>query len=107
DRGDGDQSRSRARSSISLCRVIRTARPDREGDARVGGNVGGACSRRRLTGRYAPRQTHHRSARFQVTVPTPPLDAVGVTYLSSSPFAVTISLFCVVPFQLGNVAAST
>jgi multidrug efflux pump subunit AcrA (membrane-fusion protein) len=46
-------------------------------------------------------------ARFQVTVPTPPLDAVAVTYLSSSLFAVTIERFCSVPFQFGNVALST
>ena len=46
-------------------------------------------------------------ARFQVTVPTPPLDAVAVMYLSSSLPAVTIDRFCSVPFQFGNVALST
>ena len=46
-------------------------------------------------------------ARFQVTVPIPPLEAVGVTYFSSSRVAVESRRFCYVPFQLGKVARST
>ena len=46
-------------------------------------------------------------ARLQVTVPTPPLDAVGVMYLSSSLLLDASSRFCSVPFQLANVALST
>ena len=43
---------------------------------------------------------------FQVTVPMPPLDAVGVTYFSSSLFATTISRCC--PARpVRNVARST
>src|SRR6185437_12496184 len=112
DRGNENHARKRAkrafraRSFRSSCRVDN----DRSVRSRRRSSGGREVPEERVvaeTGRYAPRQTHHRSARFQVTVPTPPLDAVGVTYLSSSPFAVTISLFCVVPFQLGNVAAST
>ena len=34
----------------------------------------------------------------QVTIPTPPLEAVAVIYLSSSLLAVTIDRFCSVPF---------
>jgi hypothetical protein len=50
---------------------------------------------------------HIYFARFQVTVPTPPLDAVGVMYLSSSLLPEESKRFCSVPFQLGNVALST
>ena len=46
-------------------------------------------------------------ARLQITVPTPPLDAVGVMYFSSSWSRDEISRFCSVAFQLGNVALST
>ena len=54
-----------------------------------------------------PMRTARYLARFHVTVPIPPLEAVGVIYLSSSLLAVTISRFCSVPFQFGNVALST
>ena len=46
-------------------------------------------------------------ARLHVTVPTPPLDADGVTYLSSSLLLDASNRFCSVPFQLGNVELST
>jgi len=46
-------------------------------------------------------------ARLHVTVPTPPLDAEGVTYLSSSLLLDASNRLCSVPFQLGNVALST
>jgi hypothetical protein len=46
-------------------------------------------------------------APLHVTLPTPPLEAVGVTYLSSSVVIVAISRFCSVPFQFGKVALST
>ena len=47
------------------------------------------------------------AARLQVTVPTPPLDAVGVMYLSSSLLLGASRRFCSVPFQFGNVALAT
>jgi len=45
--------------------------------------------------------------RFQVTVPTPPLDALGVMYFNTSLSMGESNRFCSVPFQLGNVALST
>ena len=50
---------------------------------------------------------HRYLARLQVTVPTPPLDAVGVMYLSSSLLLEESKRFCSVSFQLGKVALST
>jgi len=62
---------------------------------------GGHCAsqRRAAEGTYF--------ARLQVTVPTPPLDAVGVMYFSSSLSRSDTRRFCSVAFQLGNVALST
>src|SRR5262249_43780070 len=54
----------------------------------------------------ARRRGAGQCARFPVTVPTPPPEALGVTYLSSSPFSVTINRLCSVPSQFGKVALS-
>jgi hypothetical protein len=52
-------------------------------------------------------QADQKTACQPTTVPTPPLEAVGVIYLSSSRFRVAIVRFCSVLFQLGKVALST